>query len=107
MTEKTLYYKSLKGLISKTQQFSLATFISGRFHHNKHGWSKFKVTDKVHDQIKEAFEGVIGSFWTPTHSYGIYERLIINKRNLEGHYIAGQNYPSELREIRKLLKGGC
>lgn len=103
--EKTLRYTTLKGLISKTNQFSFNTFLSGRMYHNKHGWVKFKVTDKVREQIENIFKSVVGDVYLYCgKSYGIFDRLIINNR-LEGQYIAGQEYSSELRYLKKLIRG--
>ena len=107
MTEKTLRYTTLKGLISKQQQFSLNTFLSGRMHHIKFGWCKFKMTDKLRTEIYNLFSSFLGGINLPypnTVSYGIFDSLIISKR-LRVEYIAGQDYPGEIRYLKKLIRG--
>ena len=79
------------------------------FCHKKHGWSKFKISDAVENKIINLFQEVTGSIYLfGGRSYGIYDRLIIEIRNnkVYSSYIAGQHYPSELRELRKCLNGG-
>ena len=109
MTEKTLRYTTLKGLINKTNQFSFNTFLNKRMHHNKYGWVNFRMTDKLYNEISNLFKSFLGLSENLVFShttYGIYERLIIEKRDLKVHYIAGQDYPSELRYLKGLIKKG-
>jgi len=101
MVEKTLRYTTLKGLISKTSQYSLNTFLSGRMYHNKKGHIKIKLTEKLTEQINSLFGGFLNRNISYNKGYyGIFDRLIINKRNLEVQYIAGQDYTAELRTLR-------
>ena len=105
--EKTHKYKTLKGLVSKTRQYSLNTFISGRMYHIKDGWVKLKLSGDLNQEIENKFKDFLGlSNLNVYRSYGLFDRLIINK-NLNVSYIAGQDYPSELRYLKKLIKGGC
>ena len=46
-------YKSLKGLISKTQQFSLSNYISLRIYHKNKGHIDFKMTEELEKEIKK------------------------------------------------------
>ena len=97
-------YTTLKGLISKTNQFSLSNFLSSRIYHIKKGHIDFKISPEVEEEIKSLFGDFLGlaNFKYPVNC-GIFERLIIEK-DLKVRYIAGQDYPGELRYIRKLLK---
>ncbi len=101
--EKTHKYKTLKGLIKNTQQFSLYTFLSERYYHNKTGWGKLKLSDELKKEVYNLFSSVVGDFNIYVSTCGMFERLIISKRfNCE--YIAGQDYPSEIRYLKKLLR---
>ena len=102
---KTLRYTTLKGLINRTTQFSLDTFLSKRMYHNKFGHINFKNSDKLNLEIIDLFNSFLNRDITnQSQTYGIFERLIINKCNLKISYIAGQNYPSEIRTLRGLIK---
>ena len=98
-------YTTLKGLISKTNQFSLSSFLSGRIYHINKGHIDFKISPKLEEEIKNLFIDFLGLnlFPYPLSNCGIFERLII-ENDLNVRYIAGQDYPSELRYIKKLLK---
>jgi hypothetical protein len=107
--EKTLKYTTLKGLISKTTQFNFNNFLSKRFYHKKYGWCKFKLNEKSLNEMETLFKSVVGDLdLNINKSFGIFDRLIIrekyNSKGLICNYIARQNYPSELRTIRKLIK---
>ena len=107
--EKILKYKTLKGLIEKQQQFSFNTFLSGRMCHKKMGWCKFKVTPELKKEIEDKFKAVVGDLnFNKNNSSlgcGLFDRLIITNR-LTGQYIGGQDYPSELRYLKTLIKRG-
>jgi len=104
--EKTMKYTTLKGLVNKSNQYSLNTFISGQICHPKHSWVKVKLTTELYNEIENKFKDFLGlNNLYINKSYGLFDRLIINKRNLEVSYIAGQDYPSELRYLKKLIKG--
>ena len=76
--------------------------------HNKKGWVNFSLTDKLKKQIYNLFSDFLGGIDINVYgsSYGIYDRLIINKHNLKVSYIAGQEHTSELRYIKRLIKRG-
>ena len=98
-------YTTLKGLISRTNQFSLSSYIGLRIFHKKKGHIDIKLTEELNDQINKLFCDFLGLYEINYYNnYGIFERLIINK-NLKVEYIAGQDYLGELRYIKKLLKG--
>ena len=98
-------YTTLKGLISKTRQYSLNSFVNGRFSHINKGWVNVKLSEDLKNQIIGLFNDFLNRDITNLNdSYGIFDRLIISKSSLEVEYIAGQDYPSEIRYIRKLIK---
>ena len=100
-----LKYKTLKGLISKTNQFNLNNFISMRIYHKTKGHMDINLSDELKKEILNLFCDFLGlNDLNLSFSYGIYGRLIIRARDLKTEYIAGQDYPSELRYIKKLLK---
>ena len=101
---KKYKYTTLKGLINKTKQFNLDNFISKRIYHIKKGHISFKLSESLEKEIFNLFKDFLGlSDLNLNNSNGIFERLIIEK-DLKVRYIAGQDYPGELRYIRKLLK---
>ena len=103
--EKIYKYTTLKGLISKTQQYSLSTFLSCRIYHIKKGWIKVELSKDLNEQINNLFSNFLNRDITKQiNNFGIFERLIISKRTLKVEYIAGQDYTSELRFIRGLIK---
>lgn len=105
--EKTHKFKTLKGLVSKTQQYSFNAFLSGRMCHNKNGWVKVKLSPELRTEVENKFKSVVGDLnLNISCSYGLFDRLVINKR-LKCQYIAGQEYTGELRYLKKLIKGGC
>ena len=101
--EKIHKYTTLKGLIRCTNQFSLYTFLSGRYYHTKTGWGKLKLSNELKQEVYSLFADVVGEFSLNGSTCGMFERLIIDKR-FKGHYIAGQDYNSEMRTLRRLLK---
>jgi len=104
--QKKMYYKTLKGLIKKThfKQFSLNDFFSKHIYHTEKGHINISLSDDLEKEIKNLFLDFLGlPYFNCYKSCGIFDRLIINKR-LRVEYIAGQNYPSEVRYIKKLLK---
>jgi len=104
--DKKLRYTTLKGLIGKCKQFSYSNYLSGRMLHINKGWVRFSVAPEVRQQIEDLFKSVVGDIDLNINSnYGLFERLIITKR-LTGQYIAGQEYSSELRYLKQLIKRG-
>ena len=105
--EKRYKYKTLKGLINKTNQFSFSTFLNKRMYHINKGWGKFSLSPELEQEIKDLFIDFLGNMnFYSSLACGLTERLIINKHNLKASYIGGQDYPSELRYLKNLLKGG-
>lgn len=98
-------YTTLKGLISKTRQFNLNNFISMRIYHKTKGHIDISLSKELEQEILNLFTEFLGiEDLNLSKSYGIYDRLIISSRTFKAEYIAGQDYPSELRCLRKLLK---
>ena len=104
MKIRTMHYKTLKGLISKTNQFNLNNFFDKRFYHKEKGHINFSLSIELEREIENLFLSFLGlSSFNYSRNYGIFNRLIIEK-DLKVKYIAGQDYPSEFRYIKKLLK---
>ena len=102
---KKLKYKTLKGLITKTNQFNLSNFISMRIYHKNKGHRDIILSDDLYNEIKDLFKDFLGlNKINLGFNCGIFERLIINEKDLSVRYIAGQDYPSEIRYLRKCLK---
>lgn len=101
---RTHKYTTVKGLIGKTRQFSLYTFLNGRMYHNKNGWVNFTLSEKAHNEILNAFKAFLGlDYMKQYETHGIYERLVMDKDGRVS-YIAGQDYPSEIRTLKRLLR---
>jgi len=99
-----LKYKTLKGLIKKTNQFNLNNFISMRIYHKNKKHTDIKLSEELEKEILNLFCDFLGlNDLNLSFSYGIFDRLIIED-DLKIKYIAGQDYPSELRYIKRLLK---
>jgi hypothetical protein len=97
-------YTTLKGLISKTRQFNLNNFLNMRIYHKDKGHINIKLSDDLNKQIEFLFCDFLNlNYLNYNKSYGLFDRLIIDK-NLKVCYIAGQNYPTELKYLRGLLK---
>lgn len=107
---KKLKYTSIKGLLKiKNQgQITLSEVISKRILHNKKGWSNVYFTPKLYNELENLFKEVIGDFNLKDlkNNYGIYNRLIIcaGQNKNYAQYIAGQNYPTELTYLKKLIR---
>lgn len=105
--EKIHKYTTTNGLITKTTQFNLNNFITGRFNHINNGWVRFKVSPKVKKQIERLFNRVVGEVdLNISKTCGLFDRLIIEKegRGFTCKYIAGQDYQSEIKYLKKLIK---
>jgi hypothetical protein len=101
----TMKYKTLNGLVSKTRQYSLYSFVSGRICHIKKGWVNVKLSEELRKEIKNKFCEILGNVNLDNlnNNCGLFERLTINKR-LRVDYIAGQDYPSEIRNLKRLVR---
>ena len=102
-------------------QVALSKVISGRIYDPKEGWidKQIILTDKQKDDFvklfghgctqrrKESLRDFIENA-TNRKNYGIYDRIIFCDDDSRGGtctYCAGQDYPSELALIRKLVCG--
>ena len=98
-------YTTLKGLINKTNQFNLSNFINKRMYHKNKGHIDFILSKDLETEIFNLFKDFLGlNNLNLSSSCGIFERLIIEKKDFEVRYIAGQEYSSEIRYIKKLLR---
>lgn len=106
-------YKTLKGLMRvNNNYFTLDNYRSMRIYHTKKGWIDIKLTDKLKQEIINLFLEVLGSknndklkevlLINDFRNLGIYSRLWIDKK-LKSVYCAGQDYPGEIRFIKKEL----
>lgn len=100
---RTHKFNTLKCLLRSTRQYSLYTFLSGRIYHNKKGWVNYKLSDSLHDEIKGLFESFLGiSINLNVSTCGAFERLLLSNRGVS--YCAGQDYPAEIRNLKRWLK---
>ena len=109
---KTYKYKTLSGLMkaSKGNQFTLNELIEGRFYHTG---KRFKVTEELQRDLLQMYAKAIWERQWKTKfnklgmlkPCGILQRVYIAKHNNEfrSHYCAGQDYPSEIRFIQKMV----
>lgn len=113
---KTFKYKTLGGLLRQIsgRYFTLGEFMSKRFYHKTHGWSKFEFSDaNVERAVSEMFAGVVWSRGAKDKAWrirtyqgrrwGIFDRLWITKSG-RAEYCAGQDYESEIRTLQTLLR---
>ena len=112
-------YKTIRGLMR--QKFygflSVADVVSGDYYH-KHGWYQpFTLTDEA---LREFTDGICGALNMKDKDsifynirFGRVENCCILERigveylrsgKLSYKYMAGQDYPSEARVVRKLLR---
>ena len=104
MNNRKLVYTTLKGLISKTEQFNFNNFVNCRMNHKNKRYVNIKLTPELTEEIKILFKDFLRLENIKTYeSFGIYDRLIIDKNGLVS-YIAGQDYPGEVRYLKKLLR---
>jgi hypothetical protein len=97
-------YKNIKSLLKNTSQFSYYTFCSGRMYHKSKGGINFKLSPELEDHLNELFCEFLGLNCIKPNYDGISERLIICKHSEKVRYIAGQDYPGEIRYLKKLLR---
>ena len=115
---KTKKYKTMEGLLRHAGRFNLYQFLTGR------GWFNGKYYNFVlpsdeRQRLAEVFADVLYSRRSKCKAHliknadssaacGITERLYIKKDKETGKfyasYCAGQDYPSEIRCIQKLIR---
>lgn len=106
---RTFHYKTLNGFMRANgiRQFTLEDFRSGRIYSNRRGWINFKLGEQAENDF---VRGVTAVLWQNVddermyrvryaRSMGILRRLWYNGKRFE--YCAGQDYPSEIRFIRR------
>lgn len=120
---KTVTYKNIKNLISHSRhkEISLCDLLRGSFNHKELGWTKFKLRESVNvDHIAEYIGGRgdtvsrisqnldynINYDSDNIEKCGILDRMIYDGSEYRNgwHYITGQDFPSEMATIRKVLK---
>lgn len=117
----TKKYKTLNGLIrsNSARGLQLDDFLNHFIYNEKKRlWIKFKLSDEANDEACKLFASAIVSKrnvakyseiikYYNGRIFGIYRRLaIVGNKSLRGQYWAGQDYVSEIRFIRSLLRNG-
>lgn len=116
---KTINYKTLRGMVKHTlhNTISFNYFKRGLFYHNTRGWVKFRLPEGEISKAYEMFASAVYSDGKANayklrqyqgRSYGILDRLTIicKSYGFKGDYCAGQDYPSEIRTIQKIIREG-
>lgn len=115
---RTRVYKTLVGLLRQSyyEQLSFNDILGGRFYDKSHEWCPFRLSDEA---LKEFAFGVCAALnmrdkddvlrnvaTRRVKSCGILDRLYVSlyKKELHYGYCAGQDYTSETRLVRKLLR---
>lgn len=110
---KTRNYKSQRGLIRQTwnDQLNLVEFKRGYFYHKKMRENvKFNLSDdvreKIYAEIEKLIFGEVNGLvrYYRGNMYGILTRIIIHEDRIT--YCAGQEYTSEMRNLRKIFRNG-
>jgi len=103
---------------SSKPSFTLANAISGRYCHPEKGWinKTWKLTQEQKDEFvrifgkgcterrKHCLRAFIEGDLRQNKSHGIYDRVVFNC-HVPCQYVAGQDYPSEIRIVRELVCG--
>lgn len=109
---KTRKYKTIKSAAKQCfyKEISLSDFVKGQMYHKTLGWIKFKVDDfdaaclgfaqVIYERNAKSKLHLIKS----AKPYGILGRLTYDARYDRFGYCAGQDYPSEIRFIQRLLR---
>lgn len=114
---RTRVYKTVKGIMRQMHgRLSVDDVLSGRYNNSKHGYVNFRFTDEA---LREFSDGVCSAlnmrdkddvFYNIKHKLveqcGIIDRISVSlyRGELDYSYCAGQDYPSEARLVRKLLR---
>lgn len=114
---KTRVYKTLRGMISQSygREINFNNFKAGQFCHNRLGWVNFRLPESERQKAYEMFASAIYSNGKANayklmrydgRRYGILSRLTIICKHygFRGDYCAGQDYPSEIRTIQKIIR---
>lgn len=95
------------------QQFNLSHLTTGRANIISKGWENIKIDETFFNESIDQITQLIGGHQktkdiikytlrnTPVHQW-FASRIIFD--GVKWSYIAGQDYPSEIAEIRRLLK---
>lgn len=107
---KTRIYKTVAGMASQTKQLTAQEVLDGRFCHIKHGWINCKLELDAMEVFFQDMLAIIGGkkrnvvstairYRRPNH--WTLKRIIWS--NGHWQYYAGQDYTSELNQLRKYL----
>jgi len=109
---KTRKYKTIQSAARQCyyKEISLVDFINGQMYHKTLGWIKFKVEE--FDAACLGFAQVIYERKAKSKLHliksakpcGILRRLTYDSRYDHFGYCAGQDYPSEIKFIQRLLR---
>ena len=107
---KTYKYRTLRGMLSQTDDLSLYGIVSGRLYLRGRGWCNVRISDALRSELFAKWAGVIYSrpndnarniqYLQPC---GILRRLTIDRTG-RASYCAGQDYPGEIRYIQGLIR---
>lgn len=116
---KTRNYKTLRGMMKQVfnHQINFNDFKRSQFYHKTLGWVMFRLPEGEVSKAYEMFASAVYSNGTANayklrqyhgRDYGILQRLTIicKSYGLKGDYCAGQDYPSEIRTIQKIIREG-
>jgi len=116
---RTRTYKTIRGLMRQMSycQLSVDDVLSGSFVNKKGCYQNFRLTDEA---LREFTDGICGALgmrdkddvfenikWSRVKNCGIMRRIgvdLLRSGKLRYEYTAGQDYPSETRLVRKLLR---
>lgn len=110
---RTKNFKHLSSLSKSCEQLTLQNIINGRAYFKQGGWGTFtfELSENQMEQIVDLIGGhtktkrnVKWSLQNQKPQHWGLDRIVYNQRSAAFTYIAGQDYPSELREIRKAMK---
>lgn len=108
---RTRKYKTLKGLLSQTNQLNFNDFHANRFIHKKHGWMMFSLPDEEKDKGYTMLASAIYHNGASKISrmkrysgkaFGILNRIFFERGGAT--YCAGQDYPAEIRTIQGIFR---
>ena len=111
---KTKNYKTLRGLLSQNGgQLHFNDFHANRMYHKNLGWISFRLKKEEKDKGYKMLASAIYANGEKMYErmkyyngreYGIFNRIFFERDGKCATYCAGQDYPSEIRFIQKLLR---
>lgn len=120
MKNRRRHIKKLDYFLKNTNQFTLNNILSGRMYHAKDGWINFSISYELRKKIAELISSSVGGnnntknriknnilrHHKSIKNFGILGRLILENYNniCSFNYCAGQDYNSEIKTVRNILK---